>query len=496
MDKWAGVTLDWYDDDGETLKRVFPTIESLPEVIKTASIRPYRSLVHEDFALVAIDSGRILRKYACYDPASTAMSVVYFMEQGRHKLPATAVKMAAGNLTMACLAQDLVPPAEMVRAAGYEKLSEAMVGAGSEPVATGQATEALGQARATMNSATPALSTPTSGPQAAPSTSGLGNLGQTKTSMLGMPTPQMQQPKPAAPAAPKPPPGPIAEAAQGIATVLKAKNQAEQPATEGPSGPEAVDITGQEPAPKLAARSTNPSDYAVVMPNGQMLYPIDSWGNVKKAEAYWLEERRRMLPEMRRQYAVKLASRAATMGVHIDGEIHEAAAPEYASNGHLQAALAMRKVAFPKKSSQHDFLDGLFQEKTAGLHPDVYAECLRRFDVQEGMNQGWDQAILDPYSSTFSLEKIAEVVWESGVDRVTDQQLHGLAANHGGGLVKIYSQDFIQGFEKDPVKVFKGLPDAQKRLLARLADDMAHQGGSEGQVPLTVGTKPNEQKAG
>ena len=102
MDRFSGVTLDYYDDRGEFLKTHFPTVEDVPDLIKAASIRDKDGLPNEAFALVASDEGRVMRKYACYDPGTTAMSVMYFMEH-KDKLPEGAVKMAAANLTLACI---------------------------------------------------------------------------------------------------------------------------------------------------------------------------------------------------------------------------------------------------------------------------------------------------------------------------------------------------------------------------------------------------------
>ena len=118
--KYAGVTLDWYDDRGMTLKAKFPTAEALPDIIKEAGVRPKEQLNHDDFALVAIDEGNVMRKFACHDPGTTAMSVIYFMEHG-DKLPEGAQKMAAANLVVACEQFDLAPPEAMVKAAGLTK---------------------------------------------------------------------------------------------------------------------------------------------------------------------------------------------------------------------------------------------------------------------------------------------------------------------------------------------------------------------------------------
>jgi hypothetical protein len=122
MDRYAGVVLDFYDDNGEQLKNKFPTTDTLPEFIKQANVRPKDSLVNEDFALVAQDGANILRKFACTDAGTTAMSVMYFFDN-KDKLPDEAVKTAAANLTTACLQHGLLPPARLIKMADAEKLA-------------------------------------------------------------------------------------------------------------------------------------------------------------------------------------------------------------------------------------------------------------------------------------------------------------------------------------------------------------------------------------
>jgi len=125
----------------------------------------------------------------------------------------------------------------------------------------------------------------------------------------------------------------------------------------------------------------------------------------------------------------------------------------------------------------------LLLEKRAELEPELYAECLRRFDVDHGLDQGWDQVVLDPWASTFGFHKVATVVWEMGAERVTDDALHNLAVNHQDSLTKQFTDDFAVEFLKDPVGIFKSMPDPQKKILSRLANDSSSYGGSETQVP-------------
>jgi hypothetical protein len=240
-----------------------------------------------------------------------------------------------------------------------------------------------------------------------------------------------------------------------------------------------VPVTGQTPASKTKlARPTDDKDYAVILPDGSRHYPIDTWDRVKTAEGYFQEEQIRMQPEIRRQFAVKLASKCYELGYPLDADIFEAGSTEYASAGHIKASLEMRKTACAPDGGDREFLDELF-EKVGSVQPEVFAETLRRFDVQTGLHQGWDHIILDPWASTFGIEKVAKVVWESGADRVTLDQLKNLSQNQHLVLQDLFNEQFVKEFLKDPEAIFNSMPDPQKKILARLANDVASSGSTE-----------------
>jgi hypothetical protein len=124
------------------------------------------------------------------------------------------------------------------------------------------------------------------------------------------------------------------------------------------------------------------------------------------------------------------------------------------------------------------FLDEL-QEKTAELDPGTYAEVLRRFDAQAGLDNLYDSMIPDPWESTFGIDKTAEVVWEDGADRVTAEELRNLANNAPRAVTQVFTDGMQQEFIKDPIGIFNSMPKPQKRILARMAVDSASYGGSE-----------------
>lgn len=97
----AGLVLDFYDDpDKSTLKEAFPTLEEVPEIVKTAHyLAPEEHAVLRDeaYALILQNEGRTLRKFACVDEGNTLLSALY-LEANAAKLPEEAIKVAAANL--------------------------------------------------------------------------------------------------------------------------------------------------------------------------------------------------------------------------------------------------------------------------------------------------------------------------------------------------------------------------------------------------------------
>jgi hypothetical protein len=415
--KLAGVTFDWYDDHGETLKSMFPTPDELPDMIKTANVPAKEKLPNEAFALIMLDQGHVFRKYACADPGTTAMSVIYFMEHG-DKLPEDAQKMAASNLVEACVAHDIMPPATMTKVAEMQfsdaapALLAGIGGAGGYIAAKGEGLPL--KARAALG------------------------LGGAALGALG---------------------------GEAIRRGAKEKTAV-------------VDVTGKQPEAKvIVLRPVDEDDYCVKLADGSLHYPIDNWDRVKQAEAYFQDERIRMDPELRRQYAVKLARKSYIVGYPLDPNIVELGALSYHNDGHLKHACEMRKAAFESKSPEHEFLDELF-EKRASIPPETYAECLKRFDMMNELDRGWDHVILDPWASTFGV-KTASIVWEQGAERVTEEELVNLARNDPNLVKAQFSTDFLDQFQKDPVGIFNSMPDPQKKLLSRMAADAASSGGSE-----------------
>jgi len=113
----AGIVLDQYDDvHCEVLKRTFQEPGNVPDMFKTASTDDPANLPDECFALILMDRGQRMRKYAMHTPDTCAKSTFYFMECGG-KLPPEAQKTAAFHLAESLALNGMQPPDAILKLA-------------------------------------------------------------------------------------------------------------------------------------------------------------------------------------------------------------------------------------------------------------------------------------------------------------------------------------------------------------------------------------------
>jgi hypothetical protein len=138
-------------------------------------------------------------------------------------------------------------------------------------------------------------------------------------------------------------------------------------------------------------------------------------------------------------------------------------------DAHLANRLA---VCEPEYQEIYDAL----REKRASIEPDRFVELLIEADDASGLKWVWGGDVSDPYLATFGgeTEKQASAAWDwqgSLGDRVTSDQLHKLARNGRGIMKKMFSYPIIDAFQKDPIAIFESLPNEQKVLISRMAND-------------------------
>lgn len=423
--------LDFYDDpDGTILRGRIPTHDSVPDFIKIAEHLGdgHDSLPDDVFALVMVDQGVKMRKYACVDKGNTALSVMYFLEN-RDRLPENAVKVAAANLLAACDVHELVPPLPLCEIAndGFEKVA----GVG------GIAKTLLG-----------------GGLAAGEISSGAKRHKKMVTGMKrGIPAGRVK----------------VSDVV-GTEIMPRSVDKEMKEKTASPY----VDITGQKPKVKIArARYER---YCIVK-EGSSKFPIDSYPQVNQAIDWFDQYSESLHPEDRREYCTKLAARADELDISVNDHIRKYAAQTVAPDGQLKIAFGTRMQFWREGDSEISLLDGLYREgKKAGMEKSaeaaaVVCEALRQFDEATGLNHHWDSEVYDPYYSIYGQEKTAEWKFDTHGDRITEKELRHLSVSGYEKIREKLGDDIADGLRKNPTQIFDSLPLDTKRIIMRMAGD-------------------------
>lgn len=460
----SGLVLDVYDDfRGDVVKSYFPSRDEVPERIKTAralSSEERESLPDESFALVMDNGDVTLRKFACIDSGNTALSVLYFLKTA-HKLPEEAQKVAATNLIEACGWYGLTPPDEL------QKIASLMYGAAK---GVGGAALSVAKNNPLLLLTAPAVYEGMKGG----ASEQLDALHAAETELGQMPPAHAFLGKHAdvtgTTTAPLQYSGRVAPMAQvktkaaeavepDVATPPKGEMPDKFPQSKGFSL--RVDVSNKEP-PKVIHEKK--AEYLALRDR----YPIDSYAQIKQAQDYFLVNKNNFSPADRHEYCVNMMKRAGALGMEMPELIQHYGSEKYASRTEVSVALGARRELLDEKlASLLDKVAELYRV----LPPDEFSTVLEEFDKQAGLQQHYDRFVPDPYYSTFGIDKTASGEWSEviGNDLVTETALKNLALVGHKQLHKLFGEDFAKEFQKEPVEIFKSLPEPQKKMVARMS---------------------------
>lgn len=440
MPRLAGLVIDQYDDvDGRVLRSVHPDPSDIPDFVKESARLDegaLEKLADDRFAVVLVNEGRKMKKYAMVDKGNTALSIVYLLKQA-HLLPREAVKVAAANLIEACRHYGLGVPEELIKTA--KDGSSPVSGKSQKPYSAGAKIIHLNFTGKEHASA------PTDQAQLGKHDGALADVNQ-RTNVNGVQGTNFMS-FPAITEKEK------TKEAAAAGTEFRTREQ----------GFRYVDATGWDPEAFEATDRAAPSQTLL---DGR--YPVDSMDQVKTASIYFEENWKQFYPRDRRAYCVKLAARMTELGLDVPDDIARYGAPGYAADvdSHVESRRALVNEEF------YPALNTLL-EKRAQVSPGTFAEALAEFDNISNVRWLWDAQVCDPWMSTFgpSLEKVAEEEWtfSSHGIRIHEEDLEELARNGLSVVKKQFGHDLAQGFAKKPKTVFESLPTPNKLVLARLA---------------------------
>lgn len=432
----AGIVLDLYDNS-QDLKAIFPSVDVIPDSVKVAhrlSSDELAGLPDDVFALVLLDEGDRLRKFACVDEGNTVLNLGYFFLHG-HKLPEDAQQRTAENLKVACGWYGIEVPEELEKVA--LGLNTVLTAATLPALAKGTA----GQIRDNL-AATGMAHGNVMPPHEQRAVGAMMKSAEVSGTSL----------------APAQAPGNLAAVASrgrpGSSNTSVAK-MAMRPY---------VDVTGRGPSVKVASAQPEHTAY-----RGN--YPLDSFVQVQNASTYFDTNYREMEPEMRHEYAVSMVKRASALGIEVSEEARAYGATTFGSEAQIKIAADTRRPHLTEK--QASVLDELIEQRFS-LGADAYCAALEEFDKIAGIDWCYDQSVMDPYISTYGVQKTAADEgdsWIEGNDYITKKQITNYAVTGFHTLKHDYGDDMAKEFKKDPWGIFNSLPVDQKRRIARAAGD-------------------------
>jgi hypothetical protein len=480
MEKISGLILDVFDDpSGQVLKGLYPRRADLPEMVKAASVvspEQIAQLPDDVFALVLEQGDTTLRKYACLDGGHTLLNIGYFLVN-YDKLPVEAIKTAASNLITACGWYDIEPPEELKKLStgnldvvGRQRIWKDTSGATYGSDGTSWDIQKTADVIGTADMPTQfgkddlrsKLKTPLSSPKTA---AGIGHLVDVNASDIGDVSSLN---------AAKGDEDTILEQAFGI----RESNPAAFPQVKKTLEPH-VDVTDKEPPTFLEKKEA--SYYA--LPD-EKRYPLDSYTQVKAASAYFDEYHRMMEPEDRHTFAVHLLQRATPLEIAVSAIAQDYGQTKYASDSHIEACLGQRFLLLAphaeggqepvKVASAHAI--GLYQGLLTNrpiLAPDVFARTLAGIDKIAGLDEYWDQDVVDPFASTFAKNAEEDATKDAlvvGNEYMSLQALRHFVMQKPDVLRRKFSEEFVNEFQADPKGIFESLPMDQKLVIMRIVN--------------------------
>lgn len=187
-----------------------------------------------------------------------------------------------------------------------------------------------------------------------------------------------------------------------------------------------------------------------------------SYDFIKEAAAKWDD----LDPYDRHETAVHLVKIAGHEGATIPHKIFQYSGTTLSP---MFQKIAEARTQFAR---QPEIADGYIRlsKMASAMDPDDVVEAMYLLDEQAQLNHRYGNRIPDPVLSVYGATKEAEYSWSLGGDYVTEEMLKRYAGSMASNRMEdIFSEDLKDLFRRDPVTVFKKMPEEQQILLARLA---------------------------
>jgi len=445
--------IDFHDDRGTAF---LAAGEALPELLKTGQAKERTDLGLRDYALILVDRDDGFSehpKFACYDEASTWMSL-WYLENGDHGLPAGAEKVAAANLVTIAAEQGLDVRGSFPRVVSLAQ-KEAATAIEYGILATFIAVGLLTAGKVLTSQARTMVA------QSA--------KGREPYQLQNLP-PKMQ-----AAVRKHDPQGPYTRlsVASTLLEAFKAGTITKQDFQRHYDLEPFVSGNKISKKPSFGKTASAPDSRRVVVSRRDFA-PLPSPAPAKMAAfdkvAQMAEGWDYLSGYDRRCAALEVEKLAGLVG--IPEKIQE-----YMGHGagpHIRDEMAVRARSYAKTAEvAADYVRVGEMAKAGALDPEDAVEAIHILDEASGfvVPDCYGNRMHDPYRCVYGIEKEAEYSWIDGGHYVNGRQLQQFAASPAStfAMGDLFIGKTVTAFRLAPLKTFEALPREQKILVARLA---------------------------
>lgn len=513
----AGHILDIYDDPKATVLLEKLAGRPLPEKLASSrmlSATELAALPDRLFAVVATNGEDVVRKYAMHDEPHLVTSMLYFLERGG-ALPEDVQKVAAARLIEACGWYGVTPPDDLEKVAFLGPL--AGVG-GALAKGVGMAFNALA-AKGIYDTARQGMRTVRQDFRTGTFTKKAAEVFDNKAQSNLEPEEEKRVQRG----------GHLRVVADADAKSVMQMSPAEERAAQktrttpgalqrmldslGATGEKTADLNGTDAMPmgavKIPTQGKNAlrvatktatltldghetpavevrQTYAVFALPHEQRYAIDTPELVKRAERYFDEHVQSFTPFERRVFAQSVWDRSHELGTKVAGAVLRYAGEDYGPNIDSELVARIDRLA----GTGHETIYETLLEKRSELDPVVMASLLAEADEATGVADTYGRPVtgcLDPFAAVYGVKTAAEdkaikdanYTWKDGTEYVTGLQLQSLAKRGPNQFDAHFGESFGHDFVKDPVGIFKSMPDPQKKMIVRLMNSPSVAGAGD-----------------
>ncbi len=195
------------------------------------------------------------------------------------------------------------------------------------------------------------------------------------------------------------------------------------------------------------------------------MYDITTPELLKKASDYFSEYKQTMPLRTKRKFARAVLNRANELNTKVGSDIQLYGSTDVDSKLAYETMVRRAKLC----KTEHRKLAADILGNSQKMSCDELIDCIEAFDKLAFGGMPNRFGLPDPVESVSKGNKEDEVLYDTGVRRLTVRDLKKVVTEKSAKLEEVFSDGVVKSLKSTPEKAFKALPQPYKKVIANLA---------------------------